>query len=85
LTQEYVTDISGVKMNTYIDWMKSCYFISILENPAISMPCGYTPEGLPVGLQIVGRHRQEFAVLQMANAFEQATKSERRKPAVANG
>lgn len=85
LTQEYVAEISGVKMNTYIDWMKSCYFISILETPAISMPCGYTPEGLPVGLQIVGRHRQEFAVLQMANAFEQATKAERKKPAILMG
>jgi amidase len=82
LTQEYVTEISGVKMNTYVEWMKSCYFISILETPAISMPCGYTPEGLPVGLQIAGRHRDEFSVLQMANAFEQATKSERRKPSV---
>ena len=82
LTQEYVTEISGVKMNTYIEWMKSCYFISILENPSISMPCGYTPEGLPVGLQIVGRHRDEFSVLQLANAFEQATKAERRKPAL---
>jgi len=84
LSEEYVTQISGVKMNTYIDWMKSCYYISILENPSLSMPCGYTPEGLPVGLQIVGRHRDEFAALQMAHAFEQATKSERRKPAAAS-
>ena len=83
LNQEYVTEISGVKMNTYIEWMKSCYFISTLETPAISMPCGYTPEGLPVGLQIVGRHRDEFSVLQLANAFEQATKAERRRPPVA--
>jgi len=82
LTQEYVTEIEGVKMNSYIEWMRSCYFISILENPSISMPCGYTPEGLPVGLQIVGRHRDEFSVLQLAHAFEQATMSSRRKPAV---
>jgi len=70
-------------MNTYIEWMKSCYFISILENPSLSIPCGYTPEGLPVGLQIVGRHRDEFSVLQLANAFEQSTKADRRKPAIA--
>jgi len=82
LTQEYVTEIEGVKMNSYIEWMKSCYFISILENPSISMPCGYTSEGLPVGLQIVGRHRDDWGVLQMAHAFEEATKTGRRRPAI---
>ena len=80
VTQPYVTEIEGVKMQTYIEWMKSCYFISILENPAISVPSGYTPEGLPVGLQIVGRHREEFSVLQLAYAFEQATKAAHRRP-----
>jgi amidase len=82
LSQEYVTEIEGVKMNTYIEWMKSCYLISILENPSISMPCGYTPEGLPVGLQIVGRHRDEWSVLQLAHAFEEATRAGRRRPAI---
>jgi amidase len=80
VTQPYVTEIEGVKMNTYIEWMKSCYFISILENPSICVPSGYTAEGLPVGLQIVGRHREEFSVLQLAHAFEQATKSAHRRP-----
>ncbi len=82
LNQEYVTEIEGVKMNTYIEWMKACYYISILENPSISVPCGFTPEGLPVGLQIVGRHRADFAVLQLGQAFEAATKSSRRRPSV---
>jgi len=50
--------------------------------PAISVPCGFTAEGLPVGLQIVGRHRAEFSVLQLAHAFEQAA-GIRRRPAVA--
>jgi len=81
--QPYVTGIEGAKMATYIDWMKSCYLISILENPAISVPCGYTAEGLPVGLQIVGRHRQEFSVLQLAHAFEEATRASHRRPAIA--
>jgi amidase len=80
ITQPYVTEIEGVKMNTYIEWMKSCYYISILENPSISVPSGYTPEGLPVGLQIVARHRDEFSALQLAHAFEQATKSAHRRP-----
>jgi amidase len=84
VTQPYVTEIEGVRMNTYIDWMKSCYLISILENPAISVPCGYTPESLPVGLQIVGRHRDDWGVLQIAHAFEQATKATHRRPALAS-
>ncbi len=66
----YPTEIDGVQMDTYIDWMKSCYFISILGNPAISVPCGFTPEGLPVGLQIVARHQDDFGLLQVAHAYE---------------
>ena len=82
VTEPYVTEIEGVRMNSYIEWMKSCYLISILENPAISVPCGYTPEGLPVGLQIVGRHRDDWGVLQMAHAFEQATRAAHRRPPI---
>ena len=81
--QRFITEINGIEMETYIDWMRSCYFISITGLPAISVPCGFTPEGLPVGVQIVGRHRDEFGVLQLAYAFQQATGFWRRKPAVA--
>ena len=83
VTQPYPTEVAGVKMSTYIEWMKTCMLISALENPSISMPCGFTEGGLPVGLQIVGRHRDEWGVLQMAYAFEQATPGTRRKPAIA--
>jgi amidase len=83
VTEPYPTEIAGVKMSTYIEWQKSCILISSLENPAISMPCGFTEDGLPVGLQIVGRHRDEWSILQLAHAFEQATLSARRKPAIA--
>jgi amidase len=79
----YPAEVAGVKMNTYIEWMKSCYYISILETPSISMPCGFTPEGLPTGLQIVGRHRDEWSVLQLAHAFEQSTMPLRRRPPIA--
>ena len=79
----YPTEINGVAMDTYIDWMKSCYFITVTGHPAISVPCGFTPEGLPVGVQIVGRYRDEFGVLQLANAFEQATGHWKRRPAIA--
>lgn len=83
VTEPYPTEVAGVKMSTYIEWQKSCILISSLENPAISMPCGFSEDGLPVGLQIVGRHRDEWSVLQLAHAFEQATPGSRRKPAIA--
>ncbi len=84
--QEYITEIntgSGiVPMETYIDWMKSCYYITVTGHPAISVPCGFTPEGLPVGVQIVGRHQDDFGVLQLAHAFEQATRVGDRRPPI---
>ena len=71
--QPYVEEINGVRMNTYIDWMRSCWTISVLGLPAISVPAGFTPEGLPVGIQIVGRHQDDWGVLQLAHAYERAT------------
>lgn len=85
VTQEYITEINGVQMETYIDWMQSCYFITITGLPAISVPCGFTPEGLPVGVQIVGRHQDDFGVLQLAYAFQEATNIWKQRPAVAGG
>jgi amidase len=70
-------------METYIDWMKSCYFITVTGLPAASVPCGFTAEGLPVGLQIIGRHQDDFGVLQLAYAFEQATRFWQQAPALA--
>jgi amidase len=80
--QRYVTEINGVKMATYLDWMRSCYYVSVTGLPAISVPCGFTPEGLPVGVQIVGRHQDDWGVLQLAYAFEQATGFWRQRPPV---
>jgi amidase len=77
----YPTEIAGVKFTSYIDWMKSCWYISATGNPAASVPAGFTPEGLPVGVQIVGRDKQDFSVLQLAHAFEQATGFGRKRPA----
>jgi amidase len=70
---EYVTEICGVEMPTYIDWMRACSDITCTTLPAISVPAGFTPEGLPVGLQLVGRHRADRSVLEIAHAYEQAT------------
>jgi amidase len=82
IKQRYITEINGTEMETYIDWMKSCYYISVTGLPAISVPCGFTSEGLPVGIQIVGRHQDDFGVLQLAYAFEQSTGFWKRKPAI---
>ena len=83
VTTPYPTEIAGVKFNNYIDWMKSCWYISATGNPAASVPGGFSPEGLPVGVQIVGRQREDFTVLQMAHAFEQATGFSQKRPPVA--
>jgi amidase len=80
---EYPTEIAGVKLGNYLDWMKSCYYITITSHPAISVPAGFTPEGLPVGLQIVGRYRDDFGVLQLAHAFERETRAYARRPVLA--
>ena len=80
--QPYVTEINGVAMETYLDWMRSCSYVSVTGLPAISVPAGFTPEGLPVGVQIVGRHQDELGVLRLAYAFEQATRVGARLPAL---
>ncbi len=77
----YPTAIAGTAMTTYIDWMRSCWYVSMMTNPAISVPAGFTTSGLPVGLQIVGRHRDDLSVLQLAHAFEQATRLDATSPA----
>ena len=69
-------------MATYIDWMRSCWYVTIMANPAISVPAGFTAGGLPVGLQIVGRHRGDWSVLQIAHAFEQATRHGAKRPPI---
>jgi len=83
VNQPWVTEINGEKMHTYLDWMKSCYAISATGLPAVSVPCGFTRDGLPVGLQIVGRHQDDFGVLQLAYAFQQQTALWKRRPPVA--
>ena len=80
---DWVREINGIRMETYIDWMATCYAITVTELPAISVPCGFTKEGLPIGLQIVGRHQREFEVLQLAFAFEQATQHGKVRPRIA--
>jgi amidase len=70
--QFHPTEINGVPLDHYIQWAFLTYAITLTGLPAISVPCGFTKAGLPVGLQIVGRRRQEAAVLRAAAAFEAA-------------
>lgn len=74
--------IDGVAMESYISWMKSAYWISTTCRPAISVPAGFTDDGLPVGVQIVGRFRDDLNVLKLAHAFEQDTRIGLRRPVV---
>ena len=83
-TLDWPREIEGIRMENYVAWMKSACRISATFCPAISVPAGFTPDGLPVGIQIVGRYRDDFGVLQMAHAFEQATGFGRQRPAVAS-
>lgn len=79
---DWVREVDGVTMETYIDWMRACSRITVTSHPAASVPAGFTPDGLPVGLQFVGRHLDDFGVLQFAHAFEQANPVGSRRPPV---
>jgi amidase len=81
---DWPREIDGVKMASYLDWMKSTYWITATFCPAISVPAGFTDDGLPVGIQLVGRYRDDFGVLQLAYGFEQATGHGNRRPALAS-
>jgi amidase len=74
------TEVAGVAMADYLDWMRSCYLISATGCPALSVPAAFTPEGLPVGLQIIGPHRADRKVLQVGQAFEAAVQIGHRRP-----
>jgi amidase len=68
--QPYPTSINGVEFQTYIDWMRSCHYLTTTLHPAVSLPVGFSASGLPVALQLVGRFRDDVALLEMAAAVE---------------
>jgi amidase len=68
--QEYPTSINGHPMTTYLDWMRSCYVITVTGCPAISVPAGTTGDGLPIGVQIVAPHGHDRRLLQIAGGVE---------------
>ena len=71
VVQRYPTEIAGEKLSSYIDWMFLTFVISLTGCPAISIPCGFTTTGLPVGLQLIGRPHGDFELLEAAAVFEQ--------------
>jgi amidase len=78
--QEYPTEIAGVALEGYIAWMRSCSRISATTLPAVSVPAGFTPGGLPVGLQLVGAPRGERALLEAAAAVQDLLGAAARRP-----
>ncbi len=78
----YPTSIAGQPMGSYIEWMRSCSRISATALPAVSVPFGFTDDGLPVGLQIVGRQLGDWEVLQFAHAIEREAGCIERRPPV---
>ncbi|MFC1407283.1 MULTISPECIES: amidase [Streptacidiphilus] len=77
---EYPTVVDGRPQHTYLDWMRSAYLLTVLGAPALSVPAGFTPAGLPVGLQIVAAPRAERTVLRVGAAYEAATRHGRTAP-----
>ena len=82
---DWVREINGVRLETYIDWMAACYAITVTGCPSISVPAGFTPDGLPVGIQIVAPPKCDFAALQLAHAYEGVTGFAARRPPLRAG
>ena len=80
--REFPTEIAGAPMDGYLEWMRSCSRISATTLPAMSVPAGFTPAGLPVGLQLVGAPRGERALLAIGAAVEELLGAGTRRPSV---
>jgi amidase len=76
----YPATVGGEPVAVYRDWMRSCTWISAAGLPAISVPAGFTPGGLPIGAQVIGRPGDDLGVLALAHAIERATGAGSRRP-----
>ena len=68
--QRYVDSCNGVEFNNYIDWLAIVYAITLVSLPALSLPCGLTASGMPVGLQMISRHRGDAELLSYALSLQ---------------
>ncbi|MFT4582362.1 MAG: amidase [Gammaproteobacteria bacterium] len=80
IDQQWVTSINGQALPTYLDWMAVCWAITVTGCPAISIPAGFTPDGLPIGIQIVAPRGRDRELLEVAHILEQATQHGLRQP-----
>ncbi|MDP9427373.1 MAG: amidase [Actinomycetota bacterium] len=79
---EYPTEVDGEPLHDYLAWMRSCTLITPTGCPALSVPGGFTDDGLPVGLQVITPPRADRRVLEVGHAFEQATRFGERRPSL---
>ena len=80
--QEWVGEIDGVTLDTYIDWMAVCCMITVTGLPTLSIPAGFNSAGLPIGVQLVGKPRGDLELLKIAHWFEQSTQFYRQRPRI---
>ena len=71
-TQSYLAEMDGKPLLNYYHWLSLTYVITLVTNPAISLPCGVDHAGMPFGLQVVGRFRGDRELLGAAHAMERA-------------
>ena len=70
IEERYLAECNGTKFDTYIDWLAIAYAVTLTCCPALSLPCGFTSEQLPVGLQVVAAPKREDRVLVGAKLLE---------------
>jgi amidase len=79
---EYPSEIAGVKMPHYLGWMRVCSRLTVSAHPIAAVPAGFTANGLPVGMQLVGRYARDRRLLELAAAWELASGLTERHPAL---
>jgi len=79
------TEFMGTRYDSYIDWMRICWYLSSTESPVLALPCGFSASGLPIGLQIAGRFRDDWGLLQFGYAYEVATAHSTMRPPLIAG